>query len=55
MLDTAYKPSVFDLCSEHARKTDWAAFVPAMRGRVVRYEVVDEGEWEQRLNTLLAD
>ena len=53
--DTAYKRSVFDLCSEHARKTDWAAFVPAMRGRVVRYEVVDEGEWEQRLNTLLAD
>ena len=52
--DTAYKRSVFDLCSEHAKKTDWAAFVPAMRGRVLRYEIVDEDEWEQRLNTMLA-
>ena len=53
--DTAYKRSVFDLCSEHAQKTDWAAFVPAMRNRVLRYEIVDEEEWQQRLNTLLAD
>ena len=48
--DTAYKRSVFDICSEHARKADWAEFVPAMQGKVVRYEVVDEEEWEQRLN-----
>ena len=52
--DTAYKRTVFDLCSEHAQKTDWAAFVPAMRNRVLRYEIVDEDEWQQRLNTLLA-
>ena len=52
--DTAYKRSVFDLCSEHARKTDWAECVPAMRGRVLRYEFVDEDEWQQRPNTLLA-
>ena len=52
--DTAYKSSVFDLCSEHAQKTDWAAFVPAMRNRVLRYEIVDEDEWQQRLNALLA-
>ena len=53
--DTAYKRSVFDLCSEHAQKTDWAEFVPAMRNRVLRYEIVDEDEWQQRLNTLLAE
>ena len=53
--DTAYKRSVFDLCSQRARKTDWAEFVPSMRNRVLRYEIVDEEEWEQRLNTLLAD
>ena len=53
--DTAYKRCVFDLCSEHAQKTDWAAFVPAMRNRVLRYEIVDEEEWQQRLNALLAD
>ena len=52
--DTDYKRSVFDVCSEHARKADWAEFVPAMRNRVVRFEIVDEAEWEQRLNALLA-
>ncbi len=52
--DTAYKRSVFDLCSKHARKTDWAEFVPAMRNKVVRFEIVDEDEWQQRLNAMLA-
>ena len=52
--DTEYKRSVFDICSEHARKTDWANFVPAMRGKVMRFEIVDEDEWEQRLNDMLA-
>ena len=52
--DTAYKRSVFDICSEHAKKADWADFVPAMKGKVVRYEVVDEEEWEQRLNGMFA-
>ncbi len=52
--DTAYKRSVFDLCSKHARKTDWAEFVPAMRNKVVRFEIVDEEEWQQRLNAMLA-
>ena len=52
--DTAYKRSVFDLCTRHARKTDWSEFVPAMRNKVVRFEVVDEEEWQQRLNAMLA-
>ena len=52
--DTDYKRSVFDICSDHAKKTDWADFVPAMRGKVVRFEVVDEDEWEQRLNAMFA-
>ena len=52
--DTNYKRSVFDLCSQHAKKTDWADFVPAMRNKVVRFEVVDEDEWEQRLNAMFA-
>ena len=52
--DTAYKRSVFDICSKHAKKADWADFVPAMKGKVVRYEVVDEEEWEQRLNGMFA-
>lgn len=51
--DTAYKRSVFDTCSRHARKADWAELVPAMRNKAMRFEVVDEGEWEQRLNAML--
>ncbi len=42
--DTAYKRSVFDTCSRHARKADWAELVPAMRNKAMRFEVVDEGE-----------
>ena len=51
--DTDYKRSVFDLCSEHARKADWAEFAPAMRSKVMRFEVVDEDEWQARLNDML--
>ena len=52
--DTDYKRSVFDICSELAKKTGWAEFAPAMRDKVVRFEVVDEDEWQQRLNAMLA-
>ncbi len=52
--DTRYKRSVFDTCSELAKKTDWAELVPAMRNKVARFEIVDEDEWEQRLNAMLA-
>ena len=52
--DTTYKRHVFDICSEHASKKDWAEFVPAMRDKVVNFEVVDEDEWEKRLNAMLA-
>ncbi len=52
--DTAYKRSVFDLCSEQARKTEWSDFVPAMQGKVMRFEVVDEDEWQRRLNSMLS-
>ena len=51
--DTEYKRSVFDICSTHARKADWAEFVPAMRTKVVRFEIVDEDEWQTRLNGML--
>ena len=47
------KRGVFDICSEHAAKRNWADFVPAMRNKVVNSEVVDEDEWERRLNSML--
>ena len=52
--DTDYKRSVFDICTEHAKKTDWAKFVPAMQSKAMRFEIVDEDEWERKLNEMLA-
>ena len=51
--DTEYKRTVFDLCTQHAREKNWNEFVPAMRNRVVRFEVVDEDEWQKRLNAMI--
>jgi hypothetical protein len=28
--------------------------VPAMRGKIMRFEVVDQDEWQRRINALLA-
>ena len=49
--DTEYKRSVFDICSEHARRADWTEFAPAMGSKAMRFEVVDE--WQARLNGML--
>ena len=52
--DTNYKRSVFDICNAHSKKADWAEFVPAMQRKAVRFEVVDEEEWERKLGDVLA-
>lgn len=51
--DTNYKRSVFGICNEHARKKDWSEFVPRMGGSVMSFEVVDEEEWQKRVNGML--
>ena len=52
--DTTFERSVSDLCSEYARKVDWAEFVPAMNGIGMHFESVGREEWQQRLNAMLA-
>lgn len=52
--DTDYKRSVFNICSEQAKKRDWAEYVSAMSNKTMRFEVVDQDEWEQKLNTMFA-
>lgn len=52
--DTEYKRSVFDICNQNAEKADWNSLVPKMKNKVLRYEIVDEEEWQSRLNSLLA-
>jgi hypothetical protein len=44
---------VFNLRTEHARKREWVEFVPATHNESMRFEVVDEDEWQARLNELL--
>jgi len=44
---------VFNLCTEHARKRAWVEFVPATQNKSMRFEVVDEDEWQARLNESL--
>ncbi len=51
--DTEYKRTVFNICTEYAHKADWAEFVPAMRNKALRFEVVHEDEWQTRLNQML--
>ena len=52
--DTDYKRSVFDICNDYAKRADWAEFVPAMQRKAVRFEIVDEEEWERKLGDVLA-
>ena len=51
--DTDYKRSVFGICNEHATRKGWSDFVPRMSGSIMRFEVVDEEEWQKRLSELL--
>jgi len=50
--DTDYKRSVFDLCNEQAARTDWSELVKTMRGKQMSFEIVDEEEWQARLNEI---
>ena len=51
--DTNYKRSVFNLCNQHAQKMDWAKFAPTMRGRSMRFNVVNEDTWRRHLDELV--
>ena len=51
--DTEYKRTIFDFCSEHARRADWVEFASAMRSKVISFDVVAEDERQARLNGML--
>jgi type III restriction enzyme len=53
--NTAYKKSVFALCNEYAKRTNWNELAPAMRDKEIAYEIVFQGEWQRRLNELLTE
>jgi type III restriction enzyme len=53
LTDTGYKRDVFTLCSKLAREKKWNELVRFMRGKEMRFEVVDEDGWKARLTELL--
>ncbi len=53
--DTDYKRSIFAICNSCATQKTWSAFVPAMRSSLMRFDVVDQEEWQKRLNGMLQE
>ncbi|MBI1806152.1 MAG: DEAD/DEAH box helicase family protein [Ignavibacteria bacterium] len=52
-VDTVYKRSVFDMCNKLAKEIKWEEFGNTLKNLNVLYEVVDEEEWENKLNALI--
>lgn len=51
--DTDYKRSVFSRCTELAKHSALTEFVPEMKNKRMRFEVIAEEEWQTRLNAML--
>ncbi len=54
LTDTGYKRDVFTLCTDLSKEKKWSDLVPFMQNKTMRFDVVDEDEWQARLNQLLA-
>ena len=51
--DTDYKRNMFSVCTKEAEARSWAEFGPAMKNKVIRFEVLAEDEWQAKLNEML--
>jgi len=51
--DTNYKRKMFSLCNKEAKSRTWNELGPAMKDKVMRFEVLAEDEWEAKLNEML--
>ena len=51
--DTDYKQKMFSICTKEAESRSWAELGPAMKDKVIRFEVLAEDEWEAKLNQML--
>lgn len=51
--DTDYKRKMFSICTKEAESRSWAELGPAMKSKVIRFEVLAEDEWEAKLNQML--
>jgi len=51
--DTDYKQSVFNLCNKYAAQKNLDQLALAMKDKSIRFEVIFEDEWKNRINELL--
>jgi len=52
--DTMYKRTVFDLCNDLARETTRIELGMELQTKNISFHVIDEEEWQRRLNQLFA-
>jgi hypothetical protein len=52
---TDYIRRVFDICTQQAKSRSWSELGLEMKGKVLRFEVLAEDEWEAKLNKILAE
>ena len=52
---TNYIRKVFDICAKQAKSKKWNQLGPAMRDKILRFEVLSEDEWEAKLNAILLE
>ena len=53
--DTGYKRKMFSICNREAKSRSWAELGPAMKDRLLRFEVLAEDEWQAKLNEMLQE
>ena len=51
--DTSYKRKMFSMCTREAKSRSWTEVGPVMKDKVLRFEVLDEDEWQAKLNEML--
>lgn len=52
---TNYIRKVFDICTRQAKSRNWNELGLEMKDKVLRFEVLDEDEWEAKLNEVLLE
>jgi len=46
---------MFSICNREAKSRSWAELGPAMKDRLLRFEVLAEDEWQAKLNEMLQE
>jgi type III restriction enzyme len=52
---TDYIRRVFDICTKQAKSKKWNQLGPAMKDKILRFDVLSEDEWEAKLNAILLE